>query len=199
MTSETLALWLAGIMGQWAPATVPSVPPGDVARDIADAVIEDGPVWPYGETGEKRSALVLASLAYFEGARFAAYVDSGQCNEWMEAAMEHPLRRPDSKTGIVTRFPNYAVLPAGARNLLGHGDCDQGRAFSLWQIWPRSGDDMLRRESLGDRKYAAKAALYLVKRSYGARGNLSGYSGESAESHPKADIRERFAQRFWDR
>ena len=171
MTSTELATYLVAIISHWAPAAVPSVPVEDVARDIAAAVTTSGPVWP-GERGEKRSAVLLASLAYWEGARFAAYVDRLDCNRWQAPGARKPVE---------------------AQHLLPFGHCDHGKAFSLWQIWPRDDE----RAAMSDRFYAATRALELVKASYAARGNLSAYSGESADAHPKADIRERFAARYY--
>jgi hypothetical protein len=183
------------VMSKWAPALkeVPHVPYDEVAADISAAINDEGPIGGPASTPE-RSGILLAGLGYFEGSRFAAYVDDGSCNRWTALAMEHPIRRPDSKTGIVTVFPNYSVLPAEARALIRHGDCDGGKAFSLWQVWPKG---EFTPERLAVRREAARAALLIARASYKARGNLSCYTGEGPDVHPKADERERFAARFY--
>src|ERR1700690_2627309 len=167
-----------GTISKWAPAVaeVPHVPYEALADDISGVVTAEGAVGGPADTLEK-SAILLAGLGYFEGSRFATYVDDGSCNRWMAEAMRHPIRRPDSKTGIVTLFPNYSTLPAGARALIRHGDCDAGKAFSLWQVWPKG---EFTPERLAVRTEAARAALLIARASYKLRGNLSAYTGEPA-------------------
>jgi hypothetical protein len=105
------------VMNKWPVARIPHANYEDVASDIALVVHEFGNVWPGGEpiAQAHKSGILLAALAYWEGARFAAYVDDGRCNEWMTAAMAHPIRHMDSKTGIAVIYPNYGVLDAEAR------------------------------------------------------------------------------------
>lgn len=171
MTVAELAAWLAAIMMKWTPAAVPAVPAEDVAQDIAQAVVLEGSV---AELGEKKTAGLLASLAYWEGARFARYVDDGSCNAWQAGRL-----------GLLTQE---------AKKLLAYGHCDHGRAFSLWQIWPRDAEE---KTALAVRSYAARRALERVKSSWATRGNLSAYAGEPRDRHPKADEREAFARRFF--
>jgi hypothetical protein len=189
---------LLGVMNKWTPA-IPVVPHADyeaVASDIAFVVHEFGNVWPGGDpvVMARRSGVLLATLAYWEGARFAAYVDDGRCNDWMAEAMRNPIRRPDSKTHVATIFPNYAAIPAEGRTLIHYGDCDGGHAYSLWQVWPKG---EFTAEKLRTRRDAARAALLIARASFKLRGNLSGYTGESAKVHPKADEREQFARRYY--
>ena len=172
-----------GTISKWAPSMseVPHVPYGDLADDISGVVTEEGAIGGPVDTLEK-SAILLAGLGYFEGARFATYVDDGSCNAWMSEAMKHPIRRPDSKTGIVTLFPNYGVLPAGARVLIRHGDCDAGRAHSLWQVWPKG---EFTPERLAIRREAARAALIIARASYKLRGDLSLLHGRACRRSPE--------------
>jgi hypothetical protein len=163
----------AAVMAKW-PASQPEVkqvPLEDIALSIATVIAEEGPIWK-DDVGGKRSAIMLAALAYFEGARFASYVDSGACNN------------------------------GTAGKLIHYGDCDHGRAHSLWQVWPRTWQEGDRKEvfdaqRLRDRREAARAALLIARSSFKARGNLSCYTGENADEHPKADAREGFARKYW--
>lgn len=170
---QAIAAHLLAIVLGWTPATIPHVTPGELVPDIAAVLAEEGPAIPGDETGQK-TAVMLAGLAYFEGARFASYVDTGACND------------------------------GTAGKLIAYGHCDQGHAFSLWQVHPLTWRDGKRVEAfdsarLRNRHEAARAALLLIRSSYRARGNLSGYTGEAADTHPKADEREAFARRFWSR
>ena len=71
---QAIAAHLLAIVLGWTPATIPHVTPGELVPDIAAVVAEEGPAIPGDETGQK-TAVMLAGLAYFEGARFASYVD----------------------------------------------------------------------------------------------------------------------------
>jgi hypothetical protein len=188
-------------MKKW-PTALHEVPHADydgVAWDIAKVVEQEGPIatrekTPDGPWGPERSVVFLAALGYWEGARFAAYVDEGKCNDWMAEAWKTPVRVPDKKTGVATVYPNFKVLTAEARKLIAFGDCDGGHAYSLWQVWPH-GD--FTADRLRERREAARAALLKARQSFALRGNLSCYTGELATNHPMADQRERFAARFY--
>ena len=188
-------------MNKW-PTALHEVPHADydeVAWDIAKVVDQEGPITtrekvPGGPWSQERSVVFMAALGWWEGARFAAYVDDGRCNDWMAMALAHPIRRPDSKTGISTLFPDFRVLSPEARRLIAFGDCDSGHAYSLWQVWPH-GD--FTADRLRERREAARAALLKARQSFALRGNLSCYTGESATNHPLADQREQFAARFY--
>jgi hypothetical protein len=172
---EQLASYLEGVIRSWPPARIPMVDLTDLAGDIASVTLSETRVWPDDESGA-RTAVLLAALAYFEGARFAEYVDDGRCQEWGYAAFH---KRPVS---------------AEARKFLSFGPCDGGNAQSLWQVHAGEFEgvryDMV---SLRERLFAAHVALGIARRSMRATGTLRYYTGEWAGSSPKADERLKFA------
>lgn len=158
--------YLLGVMNDWPPAlaAVPSVPYRDIAEDIASV------------TSDPNDAVLLAALGYFEGARYAQYVDDYSCND-----------------------PKWVRSTEGIR-LTHWGTCDHGLAHSIWQIHPQ--DDrsspthgLCSTEAVSTRVGAARCALDMAHRSLAATGNLSYYTGEWGESHPKAAERLEFAKR----
>ena len=153
---------------------------GGVCRPIASAT--DGfrhCKWRMGGSWstDGSKAVLLAAVAYWEGSRYAEYVDDGRCNDkvWRKT--------PD---GIYTMH-------------LG-GDCDGGHAHSLWQIHPITKPsnaifDLCNAKAVSSRVSAARCALEMLRRSLSVDGTLSGYTGESlyGDKHPKADERLHFA------
>ena len=162
-----LSLYTLGVMQRWAHAgpAVTAVGCSAVAESIAMAVVRPD------------DAVLLAALAYFEGARFAEYVDDGLCND-----------------------KAWRKTPEGIRLMHIGGDCDHGHAHSLWQIHPIEdpaspiyGLCSLETISLS-RAAAAGCALEIAKRSLRETGSLMNYTGEWAGPHPKADERLKFAR-----
>lgn len=169
----------------------------DLARDIAAVALEQAPAWP-DDVRRGRTAILLAALAYYEGVRFAQYVDDGSCNAWWRYA--HAL--------------GWQQLPEHARRLLRYGTCDgsprMGRALatSLWQVHEGElaleggGTEHVTHAKLLDRRYAAAVALAIARRSIETTGGLLRYTGEPADEwgdHPKASQRLAFADRWWRR
>jgi hypothetical protein len=161
-----VASYLLTVMTDWPPAmqTVPSVSYKDVAESIATA------------TSNPEDAVLLAALGYFEGARYAQYVDDQSCNDsaWVKS-------------------------PEGVR-LTHWGTCDHRVARSIWQIHPQ--DDRISpthglcsTAAISTRVGAARCALTIAHRSLAATGNLSYYTGEWYGPHPLADQRLEFAKR----
>jgi hypothetical protein len=192
-----LAAYVEKIMNVW-PHAAPVVATTDyalIAHDVARAVLIDEGKWPEGWTREKR-AVLLAGVGYWEGARFARYVDTGECNDadWREGGLE-------SYT-VEMRIQGMAIgteeRPISAKKLLKYGDCDHAHAFSLWQIhetsWPFDSYGRLDRDRLGDRQEAAIVALVLLRDSLNRTGTLCDYTGEFAEPCPKAAERLHFAE-----
>ena len=166
---DELCAYVLTVMQGWPPPyKLGTVPLPDVAASIADVAAHDAPAWPDDTTGA-RSAVLLAALAYFEGDRFASYVDDGTCNK-----------------------PGFRLHDARAR----YGTCDGGLAHSLWQIHEIELADPLEVASattLTDRTFAAHIALRLARQSLAATGTLQNYTGEWSGPHPKADERLKFA------
>jgi len=150
------------VMGGWAHAVkeLPTADYHEVATDIASVVQhhEDG--------------VLLAGLGYWEGARYAAYVDDGRCND-----------------------PAWRASAEGRWLMVRWGDCDGGHAHSLWQIHPII--DVSSRlypfcslEAIGDRRGAARCALEIARSSMTSTGDLCGYTGEfQVIGCPKAEQR----------
>jgi hypothetical protein len=171
---------LLAVMLDWPPAlpAVPAVPYRDVAEDIVIATA--------GNTNAQeryRDAVLLAGLGYWEGARYAEYVDQLRCNdpEWVKSAEGQRLTR--------------------------WGNCDRhageaaGEAFTIWQIHPIIDRDAPlygvcnQKVITQSRSDAAACALEIAHRSMKRTGSLSGYTGEWTGPHPLADERWNFAQR----
>lgn len=150
---KVVADYVRGIMDAWPHATVlPSVDYDEVAEDIAAAVLEDPSDQPWED------AVMLASLGWWEGARYAQYVDDHRCNDLTWRAQKE----------------NAALLHHG-------GTCDGGLAWSLWQIHPINDvssrlSRWCRRELMEDRRSAARCALELAR----VDPSLCGYTGEAA-------------------
>ena len=162
-----LEAYVLSTMRSWTPAVsqLPAVEYEPVAHDIASVIQtpDDG--------------VLVAALGYWEGARYAAYVDDGRCND--------PVWRKSSEgQWLMQRW----------------GDCDGGHAHSIWQIHPIVDVSsplysICNLDAISVRVGAAKCALELAKRSLASTGNLSGYTGEFSFEHPKADKRLEFARR----
>ena len=197
---EALGFDLAFAAKDWPEAVISHAALREVADNVAFAVLHSGdpaypglPVvigecpipmdrgdWRMTDDPEARGVLAMA-LAYFEGARFASYVDDESCNDrtWR------------------TFSENRHLMHIG-------GHCDGGLAFSFWQVHIDSGllsydPKMVTAEKMKDRTYAASVGLAMACRSLKASGSLVGYTGESRSWHPKADERLNFARRFISR
>jgi hypothetical protein len=118
-----LAQYVLDVIESWPAGNLPTVAKADLAYDIARAALDKPSSDP------SQDAVLLAALAYFEGARFARYVASGQCNnaDWRKWGVEEQEHMARGKR----------VLSWNSKDLmLIGGDCDGGRAHTLWQIHP---------------------------------------------------------------
>jgi hypothetical protein len=220
---EALGFDIAFAAKDWPEAVIPHAALRDVANDIAMAVLHSGdpaypglPVvvgkcpipmdrgdWRMTNDAEARGILSLA-LAYFEGARFASYVDEELCNDrgWRKDGVEEQegtlhRSRQHGMTFQTSIWTSEELLHIG-------GHCDGGLAFSFWQVHIDSGllsydPHMVTAEKMKDRVYAASVGLAMACRSLKATGSLVGYTGERLSFHPKADERLNFARRFMSR
>jgi hypothetical protein len=164
---DPLIEYTLSIMRGWTPAlpNMPTVPYEDVAASIVSAA------------STPQDAALLAALAYWEGARYAAYVDDGRCHD-----------------------PAWRATPEGITLMHQGGDCDSNKAWTLWQIRPVED----RRAALyticslgaitASRDAAARCALEIAHSSLKAVGSLANYTGEWWGPHPAADKRWNFAQ-----
>jgi len=182
ISSYALAAYVRGVMESWprAVSALPAADYGEVAGTIAEVVVLDGGQWPPAWRAPEARVVLLAGLAYYEGARFASYVDEQRCDD-----------------------PAWRSSAEGRRMMLGWGDCDGGRAVSLWQVHPVfdtvsplyplcNPDVVADRVRLG----AARCALEIARRSLASTGDLSGYTGEGQwTGAPKAKLRLDFVQR----
>ena len=179
-TDFALRDYVLGAMNSWPHAVeeVPAVEYKKLAEDIATAAMMDAPAWS-ADVDRHRSGTLLAAIGYWEGARFAAYVDSGKCND--------PEWRRTNK-------------------IVHYGDCDHGKAVGLGQVWP-TGENLegtnipeTKENVLADRVFAFRVILEKARRSIRAGVGLCHYSGEDPASEdgcPKADARLHFAERYW--
>lgn len=195
---DRLAAYTLDVMNGWTHA-VSMMPVADydaVASDIAQAVIlePEGPVacdhiktapdgfkrclWGVeGFNTDHAKAVLLAGLSYWEGARYAAYVDELRCQD-----------------------DAWRVTPDGARLMRFGGDCDHKKAHSLFQIHPVEDHSsslyaLCSAEVIdGSRLGAARCALEIAGRSLKSTGTLSSYTGEFWGDHPKADVRLSFVR-----
>ena len=95
--------------------------------------------------------------------------------------------------------PTWRKSSEGQKMMHITGDCDGGRAHSLWQIHPIVDHGSRLYEfcnidvvgSGASRVGAAKCALAIARASMESTGTLCGYSGEPCfeGDHPKADLR----------
>src|SRR5271157_4972580 len=136
--------YVLGVMQSWPHSTVPAADYNEVARDIAATVVAEPAEksrWRNGwETGESK-AVLLATLGYIEGSRFAQYVDELRCND-----------------------PRWRKSHADIMKTA--GDCDKGYAWSVWQIHPIKGDDLCTLDQVrASRAQAAACALSIARRS----------------------------------
>jgi hypothetical protein len=175
-----LAAYVMEIMNSWPKASIPAADYASVAEDITSACLVNPSSDPHED------AVVLAALAYWEGARFASYVDECLCNDpgWREEGFD------DSP-----HVRGKASFTAGHLMHIG-GDCDGGRARSLWQIHADGiqldGQPVLGADLCASREHAAWVALRLARKDP----TLCSYSGEDpASGCPKAEQRVTFAKR----
>jgi hypothetical protein len=122
---EHLAVYVQDVIGMWPSAKIQEVSEIQLSYDIAAAALEKPSSDP------SQDAVLLAALAYFEGARFAEYVDSGECNdpEWRKHGFDvGPVHHPKGA-------PATLIWLADEQMHIG-GDCDGSRAHTLWQIHP---------------------------------------------------------------
>ena len=162
---DELVAYVTGVMDGWPKASLPSVPIVDVATSIANV------------TGKADDAILLAGIGYFEGARYAEYVDSHLCND-----------------------PMWRRTVEGVKTMHAGGDCDHSKAHSLWQIHPIEDKSsplyaLCNVEVIdSSRENAARCALELAHGSLKATGSLANYTGEWPGPHPAADVRLEFVR-----
>jgi len=185
---------LEDVMMNWTPAPkqVPAAFLPEVAWDIARAVVHepedpghcatvkatDGRrrcLWGVpGWNSDHAKAVLLAAVGYWEGARYAKSVDDGSCND-----------------------PAWRADPANATLIHLTGNCDGGRAHSIFQIWPRVGsahDSPINascdKDAVAVRYTAARCALQILRMSMMQSSDLTGYTGETPPPGTSASWKE---------
>lgn len=172
-----LAAYVETAMRAWSKETDKSASYDDVARDIAEVSLSEDPAYDDDEN-RGRTAVLLTTLAYFEGARFARYVDDGSCND-----------------------KKWRKSKAGYDMVLARADCDAGWAVSLWQVhaatfyFGNGKYQSVSMDELKDRETAIRVALRIVRKSLAEHAGLCEYSGEYGPC-PKANLRLHFAERY---
>jgi hypothetical protein len=134
--------YVLNAMNSWphADVHVPTADYDSIASDIATVVLDsrEPPIWK-DDDSKAKTAIQMAALGYNEGARYAQYVDDGSCDTWMNEAWNHAKKvsigiSEFSGRTITRAEPDLSVLPEDAQKLLAFGDCDGGRARSIFQI-----------------------------------------------------------------
>ena len=139
----------------------------DAMRDrIATVAVEVA-----ASVGTVKEGLLLMSIAFHES-QFSRYVDEGKCNDW-----------------------DWRKTPE-ARKTLARGDCDNGHAFSLWQVHPRDKQERTDLEYRGPlwRMNAIAIARDIMLESLKWDGTLRRYTGETDPLARKAFKRQRMAE-----
>jgi hypothetical protein len=143
-----------------------------IANDVATVVLAEKRAFDEGDETGQQTALLLLALAYHEtGGSWATWVDNGSCND-----------------------PTWRAQHADLMNR--SGDCDGGKAWSMWQIHVPGDSVIAGRALIADRKRAIRTALGLARTSLQAKVGLCGYSGERYPSCTKAALRLSTAQRW---
>jgi hypothetical protein len=182
-----LAAYVLEAMLAWKKPGKRAVPYAEVARDIAIVSLEHAPIFK-GDFSRARGAIVLATLAFFEGG-FLSYVDDLSCNS----------KRWRNTTNYIW-----------AKDI-----CDDGHAWSLFQIHTEdqnwndgirltpdgewrydnsNSPEKITGSMLGDRKLAIKVALAFVRKSVNGTHGLCGYTGD--KGCEKASLRWEWAKRY---
>jgi len=188
---ESLAAYTLSVMNDWPPSIIAHADYGKIAHDIAAASLERPSSEPPAD------AVLLAALGYFEGARYASYVESWECNdpEWRKTGFDTgPLHHPRER-GVLA--PETSVWLSSELMHVG-GDCDGGRAHGIFQLWyavdPSAplyvfcSKDALEGGQNGQAE--ARCALEIAR----TDSSLCGYAGERAsEGCPKGEVRRKFA------
>ena len=162
-------------MQSW-PHALPAVPTVDyaeLAHAVAAVAERVDPIRPEKPQARLYTAMVLIGLAYKEGARFAAYVADGRCND-----------------------PAWRASSEGQR-LLRWGGCDGGKAYSLWQVHIEG--RRVTPEQMMDQEFAATQAAEIARKSFAGSKGLCWYTGEWGGPCPKAREREEFAEAAYQR
>jgi hypothetical protein len=183
---KPLAAHVLGAMRTWAKEDKNAASFAAIAEDIAVVALSEPPAFE-GDESRARTAILLASIALFEGSHYRRYVDEGRCNDIA-----------------------WRATSEGKNQMLA-GDCDGGAAATLWQIhadvglvlyddereWVYASQDRgafaySQAAIIADRKKAARVALHLVRRSLRRGAGLCQYTGELGPC-PKGHARLRVA------
>jgi hypothetical protein len=181
-----LAGYVLEAMLSWKKSPI-GAPMAEIARDIAFVSLDHPPLWPT-DTSRARGAIVLATLAFFEGG-FMPYVDNGKCNDglWRQRAWR-------------------------AREIWSPSICDGGRAYTLWQIhvedsswnegvvltpegewrYDNRPGCIVGRDLIASRRLAVKVAIAFIRKSLRVSRGLTGYAGDA----DKGSLRSRFADDY---
>jgi hypothetical protein len=159
---NALAFYLAAVLTVISPA-LKSQRRDSIASDIAAVTLSSERVFDDDANGQK-TALLLLSLAYWEtGKSWAAWIDDGRCND--------PLWR------------------ATHAEWLKGGDCDGGRAWSMWQDHVPHDSVIIGRSLITNRQAAIRVALSKARGSLQMGVGLCSYAGEHYPHCRKAELR----------
>jgi hypothetical protein len=170
---NSLAIYIASVLATIVPHPMSETRRGSIADDIATVVLSEERAFDDDASGQ-RTALLLVSIAHYEtGRSWSVWVDNGKCNDeaWRKA---HSL-----------------WMRRG-------GDCDGGKAWSMWQVHVPGDSVEAGRALVVDRKSAIRAALTIARASLKAGRGLCYYSGETFPHCRLADLRLETARHWTD-
>lgn len=147
-----LTVYLASVLSVIAP-TMREDRRTSIAADVATITLAEPRAFDDDDSGQKTGLLLLALPHLETGRSWARWVDDGSCNDpkWRAA---HALWMKD-------------------------GDCDGGKAWSMWQVHVPGDSVEEGKKLVSDRKNAVRAALEIARRSLQSGKGLCGYSGET--------------------
>jgi hypothetical protein len=156
----------------------------DIANDVVEVISDKDEKSIFKDDPYLvKEGLQLLAIAAKES-NFLLWVDNGNCN--------NPIWRLSNK------------------NVIKHGDCDSGHAFSMFQIhtgkglWIFDNEFFIEREDgyagmdlIRDRQAAIRTALHMIRYSFRYGKSLCAYTGEYPGYCPKGDARIQLAKDYF--
>lgn len=192
-----LAGYVLEAFGIWKPTHAmkrpeDAAPYAEVARDIALVVLAAEPL-PSPFATHPRTAILLGTLAYFEGG-LLAYVDDGRVNnaKWREQSVRRGQLWSLDASDRGEAWSLWQIHTDGGIALTANGEWEHKSGISSAENGIISGPMLAR-----DRKLAVRVALAFLRKSLRVTRGLVGYSGETADTgYNKAHMRSLFATNY---
>jgi hypothetical protein len=150
--TDALATYLSAVLAMIAPH-MREARRVSITQDVATVTLAQDRAFDNDENGQRTGLLMLSLADYETGHSWSAWVDDGSCND--------PAWRESHKLWM--------------RN----GDCDSGKAWSMWQVHAPGDNPEIGRTYVVDRKNGIRAALLVARESLKAGVGLCHYTGEA--------------------